>query len=193
MQPRSGPLANDYRLTKLLQALLIGLMFYPNPLVFIQFHPVTYVVKLNIEMSMASLITRLAADRNVNINPLSFSQGHRSRASHDGDSRDDGGFRGVDAEPRTSDEELRKIQRGGSGIHRKFDVEVRIDSPKSTPSNEGRSSDEPGAGSFGNVGDEVSLTGRPAHDLPGAAWDATEISSTRKDGCGRQNKGSARR
>jgi hypothetical protein len=35
-------------------------MSLPNPVVYIQFHPVTYMVKLNIEMSMASLIIRLA-------------------------------------------------------------------------------------------------------------------------------------
>lgn len=35
-------------------------MFLKNPLVFVQFHPVVYMVKLNIEMSMASLIVRLA-------------------------------------------------------------------------------------------------------------------------------------
>jgi hypothetical protein len=35
-------------------------MSFPNPVVYIQFHPVTYMVKLNIEMSMASLIIRLA-------------------------------------------------------------------------------------------------------------------------------------
>ena len=35
-------------------------MSLPNPTVFIQFHPVVYLVKLNIEMSMASLIGRLA-------------------------------------------------------------------------------------------------------------------------------------
>ncbi|KAF9773631.1 hypothetical protein IL306_008534, partial [Fusarium sp. DS 682] len=40
--------------------LLIGLMSLPNQTVFIQFHPVVYLVKLNIEMSMASLITQLA-------------------------------------------------------------------------------------------------------------------------------------
>lgn len=35
-------------------------MFLRNQLVYIQFHPVTYMVKLNIEMSMAALITKLA-------------------------------------------------------------------------------------------------------------------------------------
>lgn len=35
-------------------------MWLPNQVVFIQFHPVVYIVKLNIEMSMASLVVRLA-------------------------------------------------------------------------------------------------------------------------------------
>lgn len=43
-------------------------MSLKNQVVFVQFHPVAYMVKLNIEMSMASLITKLArnsvADRN---------------------------------------------------------------------------------------------------------------------------------
>ncbi|KAE8147162.1 hypothetical protein BDV25DRAFT_169365 [Aspergillus avenaceus] len=46
----------------LMDVLLIGLMFLPNPLVYIQFHPVTYIVKLNIEMEMASLIRTVATD-----------------------------------------------------------------------------------------------------------------------------------
>ncbi|KAI1498237.1 hypothetical protein F5X99DRAFT_432202 [Biscogniauxia marginata] len=44
----------------LMDLLLIGLMWLPNQVVFIQFHPVTYMVKLNIEMTMSSLITKLA-------------------------------------------------------------------------------------------------------------------------------------
>jgi len=40
--------------------MLIGLMFLRNQLVYIQFHPVAYIVKLNIEMTMASLVVRLA-------------------------------------------------------------------------------------------------------------------------------------
>lgn len=40
--------------------MLIGLMSLKNPLVYIQFHPVTYMVKLNIEMTMAALITKIA-------------------------------------------------------------------------------------------------------------------------------------
>ncbi|KAH7348136.1 hypothetical protein BKA66DRAFT_432423 [Pyrenochaeta sp. MPI-SDFR-AT-0127] len=49
-----------------MDALLIGLMFLPNQVVYIQFHPVVYIVKLNIEMSMASLVVRLAQGRPQN-------------------------------------------------------------------------------------------------------------------------------
>lgn len=41
-------------------------MFLKNQVVYIQFHPVVYMVKLNIEMSMASLIVRLAQGRPEN-------------------------------------------------------------------------------------------------------------------------------
>ncbi|KAI1540414.1 hypothetical protein PtrCC142_004936 [Pyrenophora tritici-repentis] len=49
-----------------MDALLIGLMFLPNQVVYIQFHPVVYMIKLNIEMSMASLVVRLARGRPQN-------------------------------------------------------------------------------------------------------------------------------
>jgi hypothetical protein len=40
--------------------MIIGLMSLKNQLVYIQFQPLAYTVKLNIEMSMAALITKLA-------------------------------------------------------------------------------------------------------------------------------------
>lgn len=43
--------------------MIIGLMFLHNQLVFMQFHPVAYLVKLNIEMTMARLITKIATSR----------------------------------------------------------------------------------------------------------------------------------
>jgi hypothetical protein len=49
-----------------MDGLLIGLMFLKNPVVYVQFHPVVYMVKLNIEMSMASLIVRLAQGKTEN-------------------------------------------------------------------------------------------------------------------------------
>jgi hypothetical protein len=70
--------------------MLIGLMWLPNQSVFIQFHPVTYMVKLNIEMSMAKLITRLASRGSSdeyypemsNSHPTEGQSGHRSTADH---------------------------------------------------------------------------------------------------------------
>jgi hypothetical protein len=49
-----------------MDAMLIGLMFLKNQVVYISFHPVTYLVKLNIEMSMASLVVRLAQGKGAN-------------------------------------------------------------------------------------------------------------------------------
>lgn len=46
--------------------MLIGLMFLKNQIVYIQFHPVVYMVKLNIEMTMASLVVRLARGQTDN-------------------------------------------------------------------------------------------------------------------------------
>ncbi|KAB8213064.1 hypothetical protein BDV33DRAFT_210567 [Aspergillus novoparasiticus] len=43
-----------------LDALLIGLMSLQNQLVYIQFHPVVYVAKLNIELAMAELLKEAA-------------------------------------------------------------------------------------------------------------------------------------
>ncbi|KAF1966145.1 hypothetical protein BU23DRAFT_441513, partial [Bimuria novae-zelandiae CBS 107.79] len=49
-----------------MDGMLIGLMFLKNQIVYIQFHPVTYMVKLNIEMTMASLVVRLARGQREN-------------------------------------------------------------------------------------------------------------------------------
>lgn len=63
--------------------MLIGLMSLPNQIVYIQFHPVTYMVKLNIEMSMADLITKLARGENSDTR-LPTSSNHRTiTTTHD--------------------------------------------------------------------------------------------------------------
>ncbi|KAI8940925.1 hypothetical protein NX059_002180 [Plenodomus lindquistii] len=65
-----------------MDALLIGLMFLENQVVYIQFHPVVYMVKLNIEMSMASLVVRLAQGKAQNdMDPEEF-QSSTDPASH---------------------------------------------------------------------------------------------------------------
>lgn len=62
--------------------MLICLMSLKNQVVYIQFHPVAYMVKLNIEMEMASLITKLARgsvdDRNNEVRFQSSSQNPHS-------------------------------------------------------------------------------------------------------------------
>ena len=83
MDVSSGPLARYLCRNVLIrcsQIMLIGLMFLENGLVFVQFHPVTYMVKLNIEMSMASLITRLArGSSHIDVSDLVDDQQHSSQ------------------------------------------------------------------------------------------------------------------
>ncbi|KAI5248307.1 hypothetical protein E4T47_04103 [Aureobasidium subglaciale] len=55
--------------------MLIGLMSLPNGIVFVQFHPVAYMVKLNIEMSMADMIIKVAKSNEQDMNFGSSSQG----------------------------------------------------------------------------------------------------------------------
>ncbi|KAI4851268.1 hypothetical protein E4T44_02234 [Aureobasidium sp. EXF-8845] len=55
--------------------MLIGLMSLKNPTVFVQFHPVAYMAKLNIEMSMADMIVKVARTSEHDVKPKSSSQG----------------------------------------------------------------------------------------------------------------------
>lgn len=47
-----------------LDVVLIGLMSLPSSLVYLQFHPVAYLLKLQIEMTMADLITKIVRSSN---------------------------------------------------------------------------------------------------------------------------------
>ncbi|KAK1512415.1 uncharacterized protein CCOS01_14655 [Colletotrichum costaricense] len=163
-----------------MDAMLIGLMSLPNQVVYIQFHPVAYMVKLNIEMSMASLITRLAKDQDsgFRFNSLSYSQGH-SRGHRTNPTGLDNGHNGhhetgglksfhrasVGAVP--EDRNLEAIREARTGIHRRVDVEVRVEShsPKSNPASSfsGRNDDAASGSSFYRVDDEDSLTSNPGH------------------------------
>ncbi|KAK8035796.1 hypothetical protein PG991_001869, partial [Apiospora marii] len=53
-------------LTRPIQICLVVLLSLPNEMVYIQFHPCAYLVKLHIEMTMANLITRLARGQPAN-------------------------------------------------------------------------------------------------------------------------------
>ncbi|KAK7045832.1 hypothetical protein VNI00_007243 [Paramarasmius palmivorus] len=47
--------------------LLLGVTALPNPYVYVQFHPVTYIVKLAIEMSMSRLLIKVARSTGINV------------------------------------------------------------------------------------------------------------------------------
>lgn len=177
-------------------------MSYPNQLVFTQFHPVAYMVKLNIEMSMASLIAQLAKTQTTDFSGHSNSRDPHSHGTLGSSNREDNmdpeSRRGTSPEPRHSDEELRKIQGGAAGIHRKYEVEIRIDKPKSIPSSERLSDHKSSDSRFCEVSDEVALTHdvdyRQPPSAPGTTWDATIMSGNSRAGRERMNnEGSPRK
>ena len=126
--------------------MLIGLMSLPNQVVYIQFHPVAYMVKLNIEMSMASLITRLARGENADEYYPSMSHSNHGASGHDPSNNRTGNNpwahgNGVQMTNRSkvvagdSDEEAGgPISRAGpgSGIHRRTDIEVKVEADTKT-------------------------------------------------------------
>lgn len=117
--------------------MLIGLMSLPNQVVFIQFHPVTYLVKLNIEMSMASLITRLARGDNPDdfypSNSASGGHSHSGPSHHTGHAPWANQGNTVQLTHRSkvvagdSDDDAASIERAGTGIHRRTDIEVKVE------------------------------------------------------------------
>ncbi|KAK3934369.1 hypothetical protein QBC46DRAFT_427607 [Diplogelasinospora grovesii] len=131
-------------LSIMMDAMLIGLMSLPNQVVYIQFHPVAYMVKLNIEMSMASLISRLAqSPTDAEINPNSLSQEH-------GKSRDLSRYYAHDSSRahshvlksfhRTSigaspADDIETILADDTGIHRRTDLDIQVESAASSRSN----------------------------------------------------------
>lgn len=125
-----------------MDGMLIGLMSLPNQVVYIQFHPVAYMVKLNIEMSMASLITRLARGENADEYYPSMSHSNHGASVHDPSNNRTGNNpwaqgNGVQMTNRSkvvagdSDDET-----GGAGpragIHRRTDIEVKVETDTKT-------------------------------------------------------------
>jgi hypothetical protein len=62
--------------------MLICLMSLKNQVVYIQFHPVAYMVKLNIEISMGSLITKIAKS-SINNNFHEFVMNPNTSSNHE--------------------------------------------------------------------------------------------------------------
>jgi hypothetical protein len=67
-----------------MDVLLIGMMSLPNDIVYVQFHPLAYLVKLHIEMNMAELITKVVKASNGGYPDYS---GSRSRTTQNKSSK----------------------------------------------------------------------------------------------------------
>ncbi|KAH6951437.1 hypothetical protein DER45DRAFT_383334 [Fusarium avenaceum] len=148
----------------LMDGMLIGLMSLPNQVVYVQFHPVAYMVKLNIEMSMAKLITRLAKGENADDYYPSMSQsghGHSNQRTNDAPWTQGNNVQLTHRSrvvAGNSDDDLPGAahrNNGGPGIHRRTEFEVTVEtSHKSSknPFGEGIES-----------GDEMPLTSHTGH------------------------------
>lgn len=95
--------------------MLIGLMSLPNQVVYVQFHPVAYMVKLNIEMSMASLIVHVARGHTSDGDPYGNSHNAYFHSQH----------RPATFSPAGRDDV--KDRNSEDGIRRHTDFEVRRD------------------------------------------------------------------
>lgn len=159
--------------------MLIGLMSLPNQVVFTQFHPVAYMVKLNIEMTMASLITKIARATGVGDdgNRPHNSSGTRSR--HDGlrtlneETDHDIAMKsfhtnavGAGRFDDDDDDDYNTIKSGpgkggpkGGGIQRRVDIRVET----ASTSEDGNGDVEKGSSPFDHGEDEMSLANHPGH------------------------------
>ncbi|KAK7211326.1 hypothetical protein V2G26_018504 [Clonostachys chloroleuca] len=153
-----------------MDAMLIGLMWLENKAVFIQFHPVTYMVKLNIEMSMAKLITRLASnggsdefypEHNSSSNPTGGYSGNQSHAERQStwNQGNSVALAQVSKIVAGNSEEDLPRNGGGIGIHRRTEIEVKVeqDTKAGYNSKSGHHSD-----------DEFPLTSDTGHPKDGA-------------------------
>jgi hypothetical protein len=132
--------------------MLIGLMSLPNQVVYIQFHPVAYMVKLNIEMSMAKLITRLAKGEHADDYYPSMSHSGHGRSGHRTDDTPwTNGGNNVQLTHRSkivagdSDDDLPGVTRNhsGPGIHQRTEFQVTVENgPNHDPFKGGSDTDE---------------------------------------------------
>ncbi|CAO2655012.1 Nn.00g117450.m01.CDS01 [Neocucurbitaria sp. VM-36] len=65
----------------LMDVMIIAAMSIPNSFVYIQFHPLAYLVKLNIEMTMANLIKRIAISTSRRTGKVSIAQEFKSSSN----------------------------------------------------------------------------------------------------------------
>lgn len=144
--------------------MLIGLMFLKNQLVYVQFHPVAYIVKLNIEMSMASLVVRLAKGRPENDmfnEPFNSSSGPRSHSNHPSNPRQlthDGKshFESFQLSSKVTRGQRKDSEESQMGITCRTDVVVER-SDKVSDTKSGSSSLAETENKFDKFGDEIPL------------------------------------
>lgn len=163
------------------QVLLIGLMSLPNQAVFMLFHPLVYTAKLNIEMTMASLIVKLARSGRADAHePETTSHtghhrgGPKSAAAHDAPNEREVALKTfTESKIRASysgnsDEAGEPVPSGGIQRTREFQVTVHRTS---------NSLDEDAKEAGGPHDDEAWLTRYPGHPR-GAAQDGRSTAST---------------
>ncbi|OAL54555.1 hypothetical protein IQ07DRAFT_272625 [Pyrenochaeta sp. DS3sAY3a] len=68
-------------LSLLMDVMIIAAMSIPNSFVYIQFHPLAYIVKLNIEMTMANLIKRIAISTSRKTGKVSMAEEFKSSSN----------------------------------------------------------------------------------------------------------------
>ncbi|KAI9739681.1 MAG: hypothetical protein M1834_006399 [Cirrosporium novae-zelandiae] len=160
--------------------MLIGLMSLPNQVVYIQFHPVAYMVKLNIEMSMASLIVRLARGTNNDADRpgySSYSHNQSGGAPYTGNYSQSHKMQSfVPAEHSASRNHQDRANHSESGIERRTDVHVLVE--------EASSLDESNESGKGNSlqyseGDEAPL--KQDHGMPIQSPSISKFSGAKKD------------
>lgn len=146
------------------QGMLIGLMFLRNQIVYIQFHPVTYMVKLNIEMTMASLVVRLARGQSENDMVLhEFGQSSsapdksQSNVKPRFSSNPQRSFHLASATGVTSGHQKTGSEEDFGGIHFRTDFHVISEEIPVKDSNSKRSSKSSGELPRSNFGDETPL------------------------------------
>ncbi|KAI0018122.1 hypothetical protein F4780DRAFT_540850 [Xylariomycetidae sp. FL0641] len=155
-----------------MDALLIGLMWLPNETVFIQFHPVVYTVKLNIEMTMANLILRLARRGKADAYEHWLSYSNNKNASsadpHHGHHHErDVALKSfnratVKANPLDSDSE-NGMEPDSGGINRTIDYHVSISANPDHTRNLGAHIPRSPKKSFHSADDEISLANNAGH------------------------------
>ncbi|KAI4719168.1 hypothetical protein E4T48_04629 [Aureobasidium sp. EXF-10727] len=114
-----------------MDVMLIGLMSLRNQRLFVQFHPVAYMAKLNIEMSMADMIVKVARTSENDVKPKSSSHGPFPEQSRSYHTRTLGGDADINIGPQNTavigHSQLDNFQREDiKGISRQREVQVYI-------------------------------------------------------------------